>query len=94
MFVIKLPNGNLLVPESALDSPGGVMGDAYVEIGPSDREYTRLAAHAVTEEEMAQRQRGWQDGDEALGREFEAFRAAHAGHGQGPAGDGGGPAGA
>ena len=89
MFVIKLPNGNLLVPESALDSTGGVMGDAYVEIGPSDREYARLAARAVTEEEMAQRQRRWQDGDEALGREFEAFRAAHAG--QGPPGDGGGP---
>ncbi len=91
MFVIKLPNGNLLVPESALDAPGGVMGDAYVEIGPSDSEYARLAAHAVTEEEMAQRRRRWQDGDEALGREFEAFRAAHAG--PGPAGDGGGTGG-
>ena len=91
MFVIKLPNGNLLVPESALDTSGEVMGDAYVEISPSDSEYARLAAHAVTEEEMAQRRRRWQDGDEALSREFEAFRAAHAG--QGPAGDGGGPAG-
>jgi hypothetical protein len=90
MFVIKLPNGNLLVPESALDAPGGAIGDAYVEIGPADSEYARLAAGAVTEEEMAQRRRRWQDGDEALGREFEAFRAAHAGQRQ--PGDGSGPA--
>ena len=91
MFVIKLPNGNLLVPESALDAPGEVMGDAYVEISPSDSEYARRAADAVTDEVMAPRRRRWQDGDEALGREFEAFRAAHAG--QGPGGDGGGPTG-
>lgn len=91
MFVIKLPNGNLLVPESALDPAGGVMGDGYVEIGPDDSEYARLAAGALTEQEAAQRRRRWQDGDEALRREFEAFRASQAGQGQ-PGGDTG-PAG-
>lgn len=91
MFVIKLPNGNLLVPESALGS-GGVMGDAYVEIGPGDSEYARLAAQAVPEQEAAQRRRQWQDGDEALRREFEAFRAGLAGQGR-SSGEDGGPAG-
>ena len=91
MFVIKLPNGNLLVPESVLD-PRGVMGDAYVEIGPDDSEYARLAAGAVSEQEAAQLRRRWQDGDEALRREFEAFRAACAGQGR-PSGEDGGPAG-
>lgn len=92
MFVMKLPNGNLLVPESALDSHAGVLGDAYVEIGPDDSEYERLAAGALSEQEAAQRRRRWQDGDEALRREFEAFRARRAAGGQLPDGDGG-PAG-
>ncbi len=84
MFVIKLPNGNLLVPESALDAHGGVIGDAYVEIGPEDSEYQRLAAAALSEQELTQRRRRWQDADEALGREFEAFRAARQGQPPGP----------
>ena len=92
MFVIKLPNGNLLVPESALGS-GGVLGDAYVEIGPDDSEYSRLAAGALSEQEVAQRRRRWQDGDEALRREFEAFRAAHADEGRLPGGGSGGASG-
>ena len=44
MFVIKLPNGNLMAPESAVDADGQVVGDAYVEISPADPEYARLAA--------------------------------------------------
>ena len=27
MFVIKLPNGNLMAPESAIDADGDVVGD-------------------------------------------------------------------
>jgi hypothetical protein len=86
MFVVKLPNGNLLVPESALDAQGGVIGDAYVEIGPDDSEYARLAEGALSEEDAAQRRRRWQDGDEALRREFEAFSARRAPQGQRPGG--------
>jgi ABC-type transporter Mla subunit MlaD len=86
MYVIKLPNGNLLVPESALEA-GGVVGDAYVEITPADPEYRRLAPGAVTQAELDQRRRRWQEGDEALRQEFEEFLAARAGQDR-QAGDG------
>jgi hypothetical protein len=79
MYVIRLPNGNLLVPESATSDDGRVMSDAYVEIGPADSEYERLAADAVTQQEMDDRRRRWQDGDEPLRREFLDF-LAHRGH--------------
>lgn len=75
MFVIRLPNGNLMAPESAMDGRGQVMGDVYVEIGPADPEYARLSRQAVSEEEMALRRQQWRDGDEALRREFESFLA-------------------
>ncbi len=84
MFVIRLPNGNLLVPESALADDGEVTGDAYVEIGPEDRDYARLAEHAVTEEDMAERRQRWQEGDAALQRQFAEFLASQGGHGGGP----------
>ena len=51
MFVIRLPNGNLMAPESAMDPRGQVIGDAYVEIRPGDPHYARLSRQAVTEEE-------------------------------------------
>jgi hypothetical protein len=75
MFVIRLPNGNLMVPESAIGDGGRLIGQAYVEIGPEDADYERLAAHAVTEEEAARRRQRWQDDDEALHQEFLAYRA-------------------
>jgi hypothetical protein len=77
MFVIQLPNGNLLVPESALAEGGQLMGDAYVEIGPGDAEYARLSAQAVTEQEAEERRRRWQEGDAALQRQFAEFLASH-----------------
>jgi hypothetical protein len=88
MFVIRLPNGNLLVPESAVSGNGAVIGDAYIEIGPGDADYTRLAAEAMTQEEADERRRRWQEGDEPLRREFLDFLARHgrgAGEGRGPA---------
>ena len=42
MFVIRLPNGNLRVPQTAIGNDGRIIGDAYVEIGPQDAEYARL----------------------------------------------------
>jgi hypothetical protein len=77
MFVIRLANGNLLVPESALTPDGRVMGDAYVEISPADAAYARLAAQAVSQEEYEARQRRWRDGDEQLRREFLDYLARH-----------------
>lgn len=75
MFVIRLPNGNLMVPESAMGESGRIVGDAYVEIGPDDADYERLAAGALTEEEARLRRQRWRDEDEALHREFLAYRA-------------------
>lgn len=75
MYVIRLPNGNLLVPESALAHDGQLVGDAYVEIGPSDRDYDKLAATAMTQEELDERARRWREGDEPLRRQFLDFLA-------------------
>jgi len=84
MFVIQLPNGNLLVPESVLAEEGQLIGDAYVEIGPADADYRRLAEQAVTQEEMEERRRQWEAGDEELQRQFAEFLASQGGSGRGP----------
>jgi len=76
MFVIKLPNGNLMAPESAVDADGQVVGDAYVEISPADPKFARLAEQALSEQEVEDRKRRWRDGDEALRREFEEYLAS------------------
>jgi len=73
MFVIRLPNGNLKVPQSAIGHDGRVIGDVYVEIGPQDADYSRLAAQALTPEEAEQRRVRWQQEDEALRQEFLEF---------------------
>jgi membrane protein involved in colicin uptake len=73
MFVIRLPNGNLKVPQSAIGHDGRVIGDVYVEIGPQDEDYSRLAAQALTAEEFEQRRDRWRQEDEALRQEFLEF---------------------
>jgi hypothetical protein len=75
MFVIRLPNGNIMAPESAFDHQGQVVGDAYVEVSPADPEYARLASQAISEEELDRQRRRWREGDEALCREFEDYLA-------------------
>jgi hypothetical protein len=75
MYVIRLPNGNLLVPESAMTAGGGLIGDAYVEITPDDSEYSRLATGALTQEEADERAKRWREGDEPLRRQFLDFLA-------------------
>ena len=95
MYVIKLPNGNLLVPESATvtvsgeaDAGGGsYISDVYVEIGPDDADYERFAQQAVTQEEFDERRRRWQEGDEPLRRQFLDFLARHGNPGRIPDGD-------
>jgi hypothetical protein len=81
MFVIRLANGNLLVPDSALAENGRLVGDAYVEIGPGDADYARLAASALTEQEYDEQRQRWRDGDEALRREFLDYLARHGSEG-------------
>ena len=73
MFVIRLPNGNLQVPQTAIHQDGQLIGDVYVEIGPEDADYARLAEHALTPDEAEQRRQEWQAGDAALHREFLEF---------------------
>ena len=73
MFVIRLPNGNLKVPQTAIGHDGRVIGDVYVEIGPRDADYARLAAQALTPEEAERRRDRWQADDEALRQEFLEF---------------------
>jgi hypothetical protein len=64
-----------MVPESAFGDGGRIIGDAYVEIGPEDADYDRLSRQALTEEEASNRRLRWQEEDEALHREFLAYRA-------------------
>jgi len=73
MFVIRLPNGNLQVPATAIRQDGPVIGDAYVEIGPQDADYERLAEQALTPDQVEQRRQKWRAGDAALHREFLEF---------------------
>jgi hypothetical protein len=74
MFVIRLPNGNLQVPQTAVHSGDGrIFGDVYVEIGPQDADYDRLAAQALTPDEAEERRAQWRAGDAALLREFQEF---------------------
>ena len=74
MFVIRLPNGNLQVPQTAVHTGDGrLIGDVYVEIGPQDAEYARLAAQALTPDEVEERKHQWRAGDDALRREFQEF---------------------
>lgn len=89
MYVIRLPNGNLLVPDSVISDDGQLMSEAYVEIGPADAEYGRFAEGALTQEEYDERRRRWQEGDEPLRREFLDFLARHGSAGYGGAGHGG-----
>jgi len=86
MFVIRLPNGNLRVPRTAVGDGGRLIGQVYVEIGPGDAEYERLARQALSEEEMEERRNRWRREDDALYREFLEFRArgAMGGEGQDP----------
>jgi len=74
MFVIRLPNGNLQVPQTAVHTGDGrLIGDVYVEIGPEDTEYARLAEQALTPAEVEERKDQWRAGDAALLREFQEF---------------------
>lgn len=80
MYVIRLPNGNLRVPHTAVlteATPGGarIIGEGYVEIGPGDPDYSRLSAGALTEEEFEEKRRRWRDGDAGVLRLFEEWKA-------------------
>jgi hypothetical protein len=74
MFVIRLPNGNLQVPQTAVHTGDGrIFGDVYVEIGPDDADYARLAEQALTPDQVEERKEKWRSGDADLLREFQEF---------------------
>ena len=75
MYVIRLPSGNLLVPESAMAREGRVVSDAYVEIGPADQDFEKFAAVSLTQQEIDERAERWREGDEPLRRQFLYFLA-------------------
>jgi hypothetical protein len=75
MFVIRLPNGNLQVPATAIHTGDGrFIGDVYVEIGPDDTDYARLAEQAITQDEVEERKERWRAEDESLQRVFQEFK--------------------
>jgi hypothetical protein len=87
MYVIRLPNGNLRVPHSAItdheaiadhESTGPIIAQGYIEITPADPDYSRFADQALTEEEWEEKRRAWQEGDGALLRQFEEWKAQQA----------------
>jgi len=84
MYVIRLANGNLLVPDSVMSADGQLMSEAYVEIGPADPDYARLEGQALTQDEYDQRRRRWQEEDEPLRQEFLNFLARHGSAGPPP----------
>jgi hypothetical protein len=88
MYVIRLPNGTLRVPHSIITAAdphtadaatGQIIGQAYIEIAPDDPDYPRFAEQALTEEELAEKRRSWREGDEALLRQFEEWKAQQQG---------------
>ena len=74
MYVIRLANGRLLVPHGELTEADGIV-QAYVEIGPDDPDYERLAEQARTEEELGEARERWRRDDEALRLQFEEWKA-------------------
>lgn len=72
---MRLPDGRLRVPRTAVTDDGAVIGEAYEEIGPDDPDYERLLDESLTEDELEERRRRWRDDDEALRQQFLAWKA-------------------
>ncbi|GAA2655865.1 hypothetical protein [Nonomuraea recticatena] len=75
MYVIRLADGTLRVPQSLTSEDGRLIGNAYVEVEPGDPDYERWLPEALTEEELAERRRRWEEENDELERAFLAFRS-------------------
>lgn len=75
MYVMRLPDGRLRVPRTAVSDDGAVIGEAYEEIGPDDPDYERLLGESLTEAELEEKRRQWRDDDEELRQQFLAWKA-------------------
>ncbi|MFI7132887.1 hypothetical protein ACIBQ1_44935 [Nonomuraea sp. NPDC050153] len=75
MYVIRLADGTLRVPQSLTSEDGRLIGNAYVEVQPGDPDYEQWLPEALTEEEVAERRNQWEKENDELEREFLAFKA-------------------
>ncbi|MFC4112746.1 hypothetical protein [Nonomuraea zeae] len=75
MYVIRLADGTLRVPQSLTSEDGRLIGNAYVEVQPGDPDYEQWLAESLTEEEAVERRRRWEEENDELEREFLAFKA-------------------
>ncbi|WP_405143629.1 hypothetical protein OG589_38915 [Sphaerisporangium sp. NBC_01403] len=78
MYVIRLADGTLRIPHSLTSDDGRLIGNAYVELAPSDPDYDRWLPESITEEQDAERRRRWKDENDELEREFLAFKESQA----------------
>jgi hypothetical protein len=75
MYVIRLADGTLRVPQSLTSEDGRLIGNAYVEVEPGDPEYDRWLQESLTEQEAAERRHRWAEENDELERKFLAFKA-------------------
>ncbi|GAA4977164.1 hypothetical protein HD597_009763 [Nonomuraea thailandensis] len=75
MYVIRLADGTLRVPQSLTSQDGLLIGNAYVEVQPGDPDYEQWLPESLTEEEAELRRRRWEEENDELEREFLAFKA-------------------
>ncbi|WP_336209724.1 hypothetical protein [Nonomuraea sp. LPB2021202275-12-8] len=75
MYVIRLADGTLRVPQSLASEDGRLIGNAYVEVEPGDPDYERWLPESLTEEEAADRRRRWAEENDDLEREFLAYKS-------------------
>jgi hypothetical protein len=75
MYVIRLADGTLRVPQSLTSADGRLIGNAYVEVRPGEPDYEQWLPESVTEEEAEVRRRRWEEENDDLEREFLAYKA-------------------
>ncbi|MEU8358496.1 hypothetical protein AB0C27_21025 [Nonomuraea sp. NPDC048882] len=75
MYVIRLADGTLRVPQSLSSEDGRLIGNAYVDVQPGDPDYEQWLPESLTEEELELRRRRWEEENDELEREFLAFKA-------------------
>ncbi|MEV4291077.1 hypothetical protein AB0K40_36670 [Nonomuraea bangladeshensis] len=75
MYVIRLADGTVRVPQSLASEDGRLIGNAYAELRPGDPDYERWLAESLTEEELESRRERWREENDDLEREFLAFKA-------------------
>jgi hypothetical protein len=75
MYVIRLADGTLRVPQTLASDDGRLIGNAYVEVFPGDPDYERWLAESVSEDELAAMRHRWRAENDELERAFLAFKA-------------------